>query len=430
MNMRTVALSGVSLAFVVGSIAVAERFVVAQAPVPPAVQVVAAPVVPAAPALAEPAAPAVASPKVDVTPAAPPAAAITPAAPEIAAVVAAPPAGAPAPVLGTQLDATPAPVASAAPAEAPAPVTATPPTLAPAPLVDVPALPPEKPAVVDKKTTIPAKLLFAAKQLPTLGKAMAIGYYPRGCLQGGVALPVTGPTWQVMRLSRNRNWGHPSLINFLEKFAPLAAKVTGWKGILVGDLAQPRGGPLPFGHTSHQIGLDVDIWFMPMPDHVLSKDEREKTSASNLVADDWKHLNPKTWTPQHINFIKTAAEQPEVERVLVNAVIKQEICRVEDKKHPAWLAKVRPWYGHHDHIHVRLKCPADSPNCRAQPPVPAEDGCAAKDLAFWFSDKVLHPPKPTTPAPPTKGLTLADLPPACKDVLAAPDPKSAQARGN
>ena len=101
-----------------------------------------------------------------------------------------------------------------------------------------------------KKESIPAKLLFAAKQLPTLGKAMAIGYYPRGCLQGGVALPTTGPTWQVMRLSRNRNWGHPSLIKFLEKFAPLAAKATGWKGILVGDLAQPRGGPLPFGHIA------------------------------------------------------------------------------------------------------------------------------------------------------------------------------------
>jgi len=253
-----------------------------------------------------------------------------------------------------------------------------------------------------------------------LGKAMAIGYYPRGCLQGGVELPVTGPTWQVMRLSRNRNWGHPSLVHFLEKFAPAAAKVTGWKGILIGDMAQPRGGPLPFGHMSHQIGLDVDIWFMPMPNHVLSKDEREKTSAINLVTDDWKHLNPKTWTPQHIKFIKTAAEQPDVERVLVNAAIKQELCRVEDKKNDGWMSKIRPWYGHHDHIHVRLKCPADSPNCRKQPPVPGDDSCSAKSLEYWFSDKVLHPPKPTTPAKPPKPITLADLPPACKNVLDAP----------
>jgi penicillin-insensitive murein endopeptidase len=263
----------------------------------------------------------------------------------------------------------------------------------------------------------PAKELFAAKKLPSLGQAMAIGYYPRGCLQGGVELPTTGSSWQVMRLSRNRNWGHPSLVRFLEKFAPLAAKATGWNGILIGDMAQPRGGPLPFGHLSHQIGLDVDIWFMPMPDHKLTKDEREDISAINVVSDDWMHINPKTWTPQHVAFIKTAAQQPEVERVLVNAAIKKELCRVEGSDHD-WMSKVRPWYGHQDHIHVRLKCPADSPNCRKQPPVPGDDGCSAKALDYWFSDKVLHPKLRV--GPPARPLMMADLPPACKSVLAAP----------
>ena len=217
-----------------------------------------------------------------------------------------------------------------------------------------------------KEKTLSAKQLFGGVQLPSIGKAVSIGYYPRGCLAGGVEFPVSGENWQVMRLSRNRNWGHPSLIHFLEKFAPLATKATGWNGILVGDLAQPRGGPSPSDHASHQTGLDVDIWFMPMPDRVLSKEERDTISAPSLVSDDWKHLNSKTWTPQHIAFIKTAAQQPEVERVLVNAVIKKELCRVEAKQPHDWLAKVRPWYKHHDHIHVRLKCPADSPNCRAQ----------------------------------------------------------------
>jgi penicillin-insensitive murein endopeptidase len=385
---RVAALFGLSVVFVVGTIAVGERVSVAQAPAPSATSEPIAPVTPA------PVAPAPASP----------------------------------------VQAAPVPAAEPAPTAAAPPVVApqTPPAPAPVPVVTVPApMPPEKPAIAEpKKVSLPAKLLFAAKQLPTLGKAMAIGYYPRGCLQGGVPLPTTGPTWQVMRLSRNRNWGHPSLVRFLEKFAPLAAKVTGWKGILVGDMAQPRGGPLPFGHMSHQIGLDVDIWFMPMPNHLLTPEEREKTSAINLVSDDWKHINPKTWQPADIAFIKTAAEQPDVERVLVNAAIKQELCRVENKGHDGWMAKVRPWYGHHDHIHVRLKCPADSPNCRAQPPVPGDDGCNAKALDYWFSDKVLHPPKPTTPAKPPKALTLADLPPACKNVLDAPARQSAQTSDN
>jgi len=303
-------------------------------------------------------------------------------------------------------------------------IAQTPATAAPAPL------PKPKPptAEQEREKTLPAKQLFGEKQLPSLGKAMAIGYYPRGCLSGGIEMPINGPTWQVMRVSRNRNWGHPSLIRFVEKFAADAATATGWKGIMVGDLAQPRGGPSPSDHSSHQIGLDVDIWFMPMPDHVLSKEERDTIAASNLVSDDWKHLNPKTWTPQHIAFIKTAAEQPEVERVLVNAAIKKELCRVEKKQDQAWMAKVRPWYGHHDHIHVRLRCPADSPNCRPQTPVTGSDGCSAKELDYWFSDKVLGPQiHPSKPATPPKPVMLADLPPACKTVLEAPDKKASAA---
>ena len=286
-------------------------------------------------------------------------------------------------------------------------------------------MPPEKPPIGEEK--MPAKQLFSQTNLPSIGKAVAIGYYPRGCLQGGVELPVNGPNWQVMRLSRNRNWGHPELVHFLEKFAPLAARATGWKGILVGDMAQPRGGPLPFGHLSHQIGLDVDIWFMPEPDHELSRKEREDISAINVVAADKLTVNPKIWTPQHAAFIKTAAQQPNVERVLVNAAIKKELCRIEGTQHFSWMSKVRPWYGHDDHIHVRLKCPADSPNCRKQPPVPAGDGCATKDLAFWFKDSVLHPKPSPPPKVPPKPLTLADLPPACKNVIDAPaNPKAVQ----
>ena len=283
-------------------------------------------------------------------------------------------------------------------------------------------LPPSRPlsnnGTANAEKSEPANILFSEKKLPSLGKAMAIGYYPRGCLQGGVELPITGPTWQVMRVSRNRNWGHPELVNFLERFAPLAAKATGWHGILVGDMAQPRGGPLPFGHRSHQIGLDVDIWFMPMPDHVLSQEERDNLSASDLIAADGKRVNDKTWGPAYVAFIRTAAEQPEVERVLVNAAIKKELCRVEGKNDKPWMSKVRPWYGHADHIHVRLKCPADSPNCRAQPAVPDGDGCD-KSLDHWFADWILRLKIPNI-SPSASVLKLKDLPPACSAVLNAP----------
>ncbi len=281
-------------------------------------------------------------------------------------------------------------------------------------------LPPTKqPLAAAREQHTPAKILFGDVKLPSRGRPAAIGYYPRGCLAGGVALPANGPNWQIMRLSRNRNWGHPELVNFLKRFAPLAAKATGWPGILIGDMAQPRGGPTVADHMSHQTGLDVDIWFRPMPDRRLSAEERETLVATSVVAADKLTVDPETWTSAHAAFIRAAAEQPEVERVLVNAAIKKELCRLEAGRHRAWMSKVRPWYGHADHMHVLLKCPADSPQCRPQPPVPAGDGCSDKELSYWFSEKVLHPViKP--PAKPPKPIMLADLPRACKAVLEAP----------
>jgi penicillin-insensitive murein endopeptidase len=435
---RTALLSGLALG--IALFAAAERVSVAQSPTPdatiggqpaasapvaaPAVPTVTSPMAPATPAAAAPAAPVVAAPA-----AAMPATGASPQPAQLSPVVIAPVAPA-APPATPVLSAPTAPAAMPSPS-APAPIVVAPTTPSapqPASVVAVPSagsaastapLPPKRPVISEKalEKTAPANLLFSEKKLPSAGRSMAIGYYPRGCLQGGVALPVTGQTWQVMRLSRNRNWGHPELVKFLERFAPLAAKSTGWHGVLIGDMAQPRGGPLPFGHKSHQVGLDVDIWFMPMPGHVLSTEEREKTSASNLVAADGKHVNGN-FSKADVAFIRTAAEQPEVERVLVNAAIKKEICRMQGDNHPAWMDKLRPWYGHNDHIHVRLKCPADSPNCRKQPAVPDSAGCG-KELDYWFSDRVLHP-KLAKPGKPAHPLMMSDLPPACRTVLDAP----------
>ena len=131
----------------------------------------------------------------------------------------------------------------------------------------------------------PAKELFARKPTAANMQARSIGFYTRGCLAGGVALPINGKTWQVMRLSRARNWGHPDLVAFMERLAEKVPKVSNWPGLLVGDMAQARGGPMLTGHTSHQVGLDADIWLTPMPKTPLSREEREEMSATNVVAE-------------------------------------------------------------------------------------------------------------------------------------------------
>ena len=264
---------------------------------------------------------------------------------------------------------------------------------------------------------IPAKALFGRKAKPVPMEARSIGFYARGCLAGGVALPINGKTWQVMRLSRNRMWGHPNLLAFLERLATKAPKV-GWHGLLVGDMSQPRGGPMITGHASHQVGLDADLWLTPMPDHELTREEREEMSATMVVAEDRKDVDPKVWTPAHVAIIKAAAEDSAVERIFVNAAIKKALCR-DAGSDRSWLHKVRAWWGHDYHFHVRIKCPGDSTACEGQPPAPETEGCG-HDLDYWFSDAILHPPPPKEPPKPKPPLTLANLPATCRQVLLAP----------
>lgn len=263
-----------------------------------------------------------------------------------------------------------------------------------------------------------AKEIFGRQLSPAKLPAQAVGFYAKGCLAGGEALPINGPSWQVMRLSRNRNWGHPELIAFLEKLADKARKV-GWPGLLVGDMSQPRGGPMFTGHASHQVGLDADIWLTPMPDRMLSRNEREEMSATMMVRPDRLDIDPHVWTPQHLQVIRAAAQAPQVERIFVNAAIKKALCR-EATGDRHWLSKVRPMYGHDYHFHIRIKCPVGSKNCEAQPPPDENEHCSAGDFTYWFSDAVLHPKPPTEPPKPRPQITLAQMPAECRQVLAAP----------
>jgi penicillin-insensitive murein endopeptidase len=263
----------------------------------------------------------------------------------------------------------------------------------------------------------PANQLFARRTTPAPLAPRAIGTYNRGCLAGAKALPINGKTWQVMRLSRDRNWGHPDLIRFLERLADKVPTVAGWPGLLVGDIAQPRGGPTLSGHASHQIGLDADIWLTPMPKRELTPAEREEMSATMVVAADRKDVDPSVWTHGYTEVIKAAAEDPVVERIFVNAAIKKALCR-EAGTDRAWLHKVRPWWGHDYHFHVRIRCPADNPDCHGQPPPPATEGCGS-ELNWWFSEGVIHP-KPPPPGPVRRAILMKELPAACRQVLTAP----------
>lgn len=266
---------------------------------------------------------------------------------------------------------------------------------------------------------VAAKELFGRKTDAAKLAPRAIGFYAKGCMAGAQALPINGKTWQVMRLSRNRNWGHPDLIALLERLSVKVEKVAGWNGLLVGDISQPRGGPMLTGHSSHQVGLDADIWLTPMPNRTLSREEREEMSATNVVAANKLDVDPAVWLPTHTLVIRAAAQEPAVERIFVNAAIKKALCR-EAKGDRSWLSKVRPMYGHNYHFHIRMKCPAGNTNCEPQEPPTDSEGCSAGDLAYWFSDPILNPKPPVTPPKPKPPMTMAQLPAECRQVLLAP----------
>ncbi len=259
----------------------------------------------------------------------------------------------------------------------------------------------------------PAKLLFGHEKLPTPGPSQPIGFYARGCMQGGLALPLTGPTWQVMRPLRNRNWGTKWLIAFLKRVSARAARYSGWPGLLIGDMAQPRGGPMLNLHGSHQIGMEADIWFTAMPHHVMSTHERQTKQALNMVASNGLHVN-SNWTNAQMQALRAVAIDPEVDRIFVNPAIKKAICATATGNR-AWLNKIHPYYGHKSHFHVRLFCPPGAPACKPQAPYFKGEMCG-KHLAYWFSPAVMHP-KPNPHYRPRPPLTLAQLPAPCAAVL-------------
>ncbi len=263
----------------------------------------------------------------------------------------------------------------------------------------------------------PVKYRFGAARDASAQSSAPHGSYAKGCLAGGARLAETGESWQAMRLSRNRNWGHPELIAFVGRLGAKAQQI-GWDGLLVGDLSQPRGGPMTSGHRSHQIGLDADIWMRPGYARELSRKERENIGSFTVTTGDHMAVNNR-WTAGHGEVLKAAASDPAVARIFVHAAIKDQLCQTAGTDR-GWLRKIRPWWGHNAHFHVRLACPDGAVGCIDQAPPPPGDGCDAS-LSWWFSDEARNPkPDPNAPKKPARRqLVLADLPQACERVLAS-----------
>jgi penicillin-insensitive murein endopeptidase len=246
-------------------------------------------------------------------------------------------------------------------------------------------------------------------EAPSDGSPRAIGETNAGCVAGADTLPTEGRGYVVMHLERRRNFGHPELVSALQSLGEKAAQGLGI--MHVGDLGLARGGPMPFGHRSHQSGLDADVWFDLSPSlHVRADRQRSNVSAPSLLSSSARGLNYSLWSDRNIKMLQAAASLPSVDRIFVNAYVKRELCDsvVGDR---AWLRKIRPWYHHDDHFHMRLACPPDSPECVRQEAIPAGEGCDSS-LDWWMQQHPALPSKSSEPKP--------ALPAACRRLLAEP----------
>lgn len=229
-----------------------------------------------------------------------------------------------------------------------------------------------------------------------------------GCIAGTVELPAEGPGFQTIRQSRSFFWGAPSTIAAMETLG-VQGRAAGLPDLYMNDISKPRGGPFPGVHASHMLGLDADVWLDVRPKPALSPAARDALDVDSLVRADGRGIEPGRWSPAHATLIRLAAALPGVDRILVNAAIKRQLCETETGDR-AWLRRVRPWYGHGAHMHIHFACPAGQAECHDQLPPPPGNGCDAS-LQWWF-DRLDIPAGPGTPA------RAPVLPAACTAILA------------
>ncbi len=210
---------------------------------------------------------------------------------------------------------------------------------------------------------------------------------PKAALPARVALPINGKTWQVMRLSRNRNWGHPELVAFLEQLRRKAPKL-GWRGLLVGDIVaaarrtdadrarQPSG--------------------RPRRRHLADADAGARTHAAGARGDVGDHggrARPQGRRPRSLDARACRDHQggrrgPEGRAHLRQRRRSRRRSAATTGTDRGWLNKVRPIWGHDYHFHIRIGCPADSPDCKPQDAGAAPATAAARSSTGGSRDAV------------------------------------------
>lgn len=241
---------------------------------------------------------------------------------------------------------------------------------------------------------------------PIPGSPTVFGSYANGCIVGAEQLIPSSAIWEFVNTSRNRHYGHTQLRSFLEKLGTFTVGKKFGK-LIIGDTSLPAGGKTDYGHASHQLGIEADIRFEFFNGTRMDEAQRnswafhdiaEFVKAKRKVKGRTKtvtvsRLIPNTWNEGIYQALKFSASDALVDRMFVAPAIKHKMCqeaKLKEGSYPEWLKKIRPWTGHTAHFHVRMKCPATSPDCEPQSPIPQDStdstkvGCAGEHLMSWL----------------------------------------------
>ncbi len=246
------------------------------------------------------------------------------------------------------------------------------------------------------------------------GKSEAIGTHNNGCILYSAELNKNGEGYKLPRIERNHNYGHPEMIALLEDYSYRVKEMLG-KDLLIADISKKNGGPIFMLHSSHQTGLDADIWFTLYDDKQnLSSQDMASIKPLNMADEKLKSVS-SYWGSNQEDIIKLFAQSEKVDRIFVNYNIKNYYC--SKFRNQDWQKKIRPWWGHNEHFHIRLKCPQGSEECISKGQEIKDDGCG-NDLAWWFSDEAKQPKsKKEAEAKLTEEQILERLPNRCKEIL-------------
>lgn len=253
-------------------------------------------------------------------------------------------------------------------------------------------------------------------------RPQVLGGYSSGCILGAQEIPISTNYWEMVNVTRNRHYGHPQLIDFLDRLGAFAAR-RGYGKLVLGDSGLPAGGKMAYGHASHQLGIEVDVRYLTYqgpritlferntwPEVDIAEQRQFQVIKNGVETTVLKSRMLPTFTRSSVELVRAAALDPLVNRIFVSPPIKKKMCEIfKDAKsvYPAWLLKVRPYYYHTAHFHVRMNCPATSPACvgqglpTADPTDPTGVGCAGDSLYWWLTGIERNPgPPPPPPGPP------------------------------